>query len=184
MGKGTCKELFGVFLKIGAFTFGGGYAMIPFIKREVVDGKKWLTNEELFDIIAIAESTPGPLAINSATFVGSRIAGLKGALIATTGVVLPSFLIILFLSQILLQIEHFEIVKDAFRGIRAGVIVLIGSVLMTLFHRMPKNALTVVILTAAFSMTYFFDINTIYILILCGLSGVIRNRCSEKRADQ
>lgn len=104
MGRGKCKELFYTFLKIGAFTFGGGYAMIPLIKREIVEDKKWLTDKDIFEIIVISESTPGPLAVNCATFVGSRIAGVKGALAATLGVVLPSFLVILIISQILLQI--------------------------------------------------------------------------------
>lgn len=180
MNMKLCKELFFVFFKIGAFTFGGGYAMIPFIKREVVDEKKWLTSEEMFDIIAIAESTPGPLAVNSATFVGSRIAGLKGALAATMGVVLPSFLVILCISQLLLQIEDFQIVKDAFQGIRAGVIVLIGSALISLFRRLHKGAFTAVILIAAFLLTFFFNINTIFTLVFCGLSGIIWNYCSKR----
>lgn len=184
MNKGTCKELFGVFFKIGAFTFGGGYAMIPLIKREVVEEKKWLTNSEVFDIIAIAESTPGPLAINSATFVGSRIAGLKGALAATLGVVLPSFLVILAISQILLQIEHFQIVKDAFQGIRAGVIVLIGSALLSLLRQIKKVAFAYAVMIVAFLLAWLFGINTILILVLCGLSGVIWSYYLGKRADK
>ena len=87
-------ELLLVFLKIGAFTFGGGYAMIPLIHREMVENKSWITDEEIMDIIAIAESTPGPLAVNSATFVGFRVAGFWGAVAATAGVVLPAFVII------------------------------------------------------------------------------------------
>lgn len=184
MNKGTCKELFGVFFKIGAFTFGGGYAMLPLIKREVVEEKKWLDSSEIFDIIAIAESTPGPLAVNSATFVGSRIAGLKGALAATLGVVLPSLLAILAISQILLQIEHFEIVKNAFQGIRAGVTVLIGNALISLFRQLKREAFTYIVLTAAFLSAWFFGINTILILFLCGLSGVIWSYCLGKKAEK
>ena len=184
MRKATCKELFGVFFKIGAFTFGGGYAMIPIIKREIVEEKQWLSNDEVFDIIAIAESTPGPLAINSATFVGSRIAGFKGALAATLGVVLPSLLVILVISQILLQIEHFQIVKNAFQGIRAGVVVLIGSALISLFRQIKKEAFTCVVLLAAFILAWVFDMNSIFILILCGLSGVIWSCYLDRRAGK
>ena len=94
-------QLFLVFLKIGAFTFGGGYAMIPIIQKEIVENKKWITDDDILEIIAIAESTPGPIAINSATFVGYRVAGFFGAMLATLGVVLPSFVIILLISFVL-----------------------------------------------------------------------------------
>ena len=109
--KEIYKDLFFVFAKIGAFTFGGGYAMISLIKKEVVEEKKWLDKNEIPDIIAISESTPGPFAINVATFVGSKMAGIKGALVATLGMVLPSFFIILFLSQLLLKIENYEFMR-------------------------------------------------------------------------
>lgn len=184
MSKGTCKELFGIFFKIGAFTFGGGYAMLPFIKREVVEEKKWLTDSEVLDIIAIAESTPGPLAINSATFVGSRVGGLKGALAATLGVVLPSFLVILVLSQILLQIEQFQTVKNAFQGIRAGVLVLIGNALISLFCQTRKIAFTYFVLIAVFLLVWFFEINTIIMLILSAFLGVILSYYWGKRVDK
>ena len=184
MNKGTCKELFCVFVKIGAFTFGGGYAMIPLIKREVVENKKWLNDSEIFDIISIAESTPGPLAINAATFVGNRICGLKGALAATLGVVLPSFMVILVISQLLLQIEHFQIVKNAFQGIRAGVLVLIGNALISLFCQVKKNPFTYFVLMLAFVLAYVLKLNTIIILILSALSGIAWSYCLEKRADK
>lgn len=126
MKQGKCKELFGVFFKIGAFTFGGGYAMIPLIKREVVEKKKWLADQEMFDIIAIAESTPGPLAINSATFVGNRISGAKGALAATLGVVLPSFIIILLIAGFLCYKKKHPILiigVSALLGVISGLII-------------------------------------------------------------
>lgn len=126
-----CKELLGVFLKIGAFTFGGGYAMIPLIKREVAEGKKWLTEEEIFDIIAIAESTPGPLAVNCATFVGSRVAGFAGALAATLGVVLPSFLIILLISGCYKKFQNSRLVKGAMQGLKPAVVALIAAALLS-----------------------------------------------------
>ena len=92
-------ELFLTFLKIGAFTFGGGYAMLPLIQREIVEKRKWITNDDILEVVAIAESTPGPIAVNSATFVGYRTGGFSGALLATLGVVLPSFVIILIVAK-------------------------------------------------------------------------------------
>ena len=165
------KELFFTFLKIGTFTFGGGYAMIPLIKREIVEKKQWLDEKEVFDIIAIAESTPGPMAVNSATFVGSKIAGVAGALFATLGVVLPSFFIILLLANVLLLVENNAIVQSAFFGIRAGVLVLIGSALITLYRQMKKDVLSYIIVAAAFLLVCIFKVNTIIVLFLSGFSG-------------
>ena len=98
--KGTCKELFGIFFKIGAFTFGGGYAMIPLIQQTVLKNN-WITKKQMVDFIAVSESTPGPLAVNMSTYIGVRTAGIGGAFAATFGVVLPSFLIILLVSDVI-----------------------------------------------------------------------------------
>lgn len=181
MSRGTIRELFVTFFKIGAFTFGGGYAMIPLVRREVVEEKKWLAEEEMFDLIAIAESTPGPLAINAATFVGNRVGGVPGALAATLGVVLPSFLIILLIAGILARVERFAIVQKAFRGIRAGVLVLIASALVSLFRQLSRRAFTYAVLAAAFAAACFLQADSIVILILCALCGVVRNALAKKR---
>ena len=125
--------LFWTFFKIGAFTFGGGYAMIPLITKEVVDNKKWITNEDILDVIAIAESTPGPIAVNSATFIGCKIAGFWGAAFATFGVVLPSFVIISIISMVLDKFQDIQAVKFAFEGIRAGVLALIIKALVSMY---------------------------------------------------
>lgn len=173
--KEICKDLFFVFAKIGAFTFGGGYAMISLIKKEVVEEKKWLDKNEISDIIAISESTPGPFAINVATFVGSKMAGIKGALIATLGMVLPSFFIILFLSQLLLKIENYEFMQNIFVGIRATVLILIGNALFSLFRQMNKDVFSIFLMLFAFSFCCLMKINTVYILMLCGLLGVLHS---------
>lgn len=178
----TIKELFVTFFKIGAFTFGGGYAMIPLIKREIVEEKKWLAEEEVFDLIAIAESTPGPLAINAATFVGNRVGGIGGALAATLGVVLPSFFIIFLIAGILARVEHLPVVEKAFRGIRAGVLVLIGSALFSLFRQLKKQVFTYVVLAAAFAAACFLQTDSVVILILCALCGIAWTGFEEKRA--
>ena len=122
-------QVFFTFFRIGAFTFGGGYAMIPRIQNEAVEKHHWLTDDDILEIIAIAESTPGPIAINSATFVGYRAAGIWGSVFATLGVVLPSFVIILALSFVLEAFQGLPAVQYAFFGIRAGVLALLCKAL-------------------------------------------------------
>ena len=131
-------ELFLIFFKIGAFTFGGGYAMIPVISKEIVTNKGYITDDDILDIVAIAESTPGPIAINTATFVGYKIAGFWGAAAATFGVVLPSFVIILVMSFILDLFSSLTAVKYAFFGIRAGVLALLIKALVTMYKKCTK----------------------------------------------
>lgn len=184
MNRKIYKELFWSFFKIGATTFGGGYAMIPLIKKEIVEDKQWLTNKDIFNIIAIAESTPGPLAITLATFIGSRISGMKGALIATLGVVLPSFITIAIVSKVLLQIESIEIVKNAFTGIRAGVLVLIGSAFISLFRQLNREKFTYIIMLFVFILAWFLKINTILLLFICGFLGVMWSLYLGKKAEQ
>ena len=178
------RNLFLTFLKIGAFTFGGGYAMIPLIKREVVENKKWLNEQEVFDIIAISESTPGPLAVNAATFVGSRMMGMKGALAATLGVITPSFLIVVLISQMLLQIENFPVVQNAFLGIRAGVLVLIANAWLSLFKKMKKEVSTYALLAVALLLIWIFKIDTIIVLLVCAGAGVLWSIIIERRGQK
>lgn len=165
-------QLFTTFCKIGAFTFGGGYAMIPLIQKEVVEKKKWINEEDLINVFAVAESTPGPVAINSATFVGYRTGGVLGAFAATIGVVLPSFLIILALSYVISWFESLTVVKYAFEGIRAGVLALILQALFTMFKHCPKNRSSIVLIALSFVLVTFFSINTIFVIIACGLIGM------------
>ena len=124
-GAGQLLPLFVSFLKIGAFTFGGGYAMIPLIQKEAADRHKWMTDEEIMEIVAIAESTPGPIAVNAATFTGYHAAGVPGAVLATIGVVMPAFLVIAAVSSALTLVRGNQWVKWAFSGVRAGVLALI-----------------------------------------------------------
>ena len=126
-------KLFLTFFKIGLFTFGGGYAMIATIKEEVVEKNKWLTEEELLEIIAIAESTPGPIAINMATFVGSSQGGILGSVCATLGVVLPSFIIILIIAMVLNNLLKIKGVQAFIDGIKPTIVGLISATFITLF---------------------------------------------------
>ena len=149
--KNIFWELFITFFKIGAFTFGGGYAMIPIIQEETVTKKKWISDEDILD----------------------RTAGVFGAFCATLGVVLPSFGIIVGLSFVLRQFEDIEIVKYAFWGIRAGVLALIIKGLVSMYKSCPKNVFSYVIMAAAFVAVAFFNINVIYMTIACAAAGII-----------
>ena len=176
-------SLFTTFLKIGAFTFGGGYAMIPLIQKEVVENKKWITDDDILDIIAIAESTPGPIAINAATFVGYKTAGFWGAVCATLGVVLPSFIIISVISFVLEQFRSVKAVQFAFTGIRAGVLVLIIKALVSMYKKCPKSIFSYIIMALSFIAVAFLKINIIYVLIGCGVLGVANSYIVKKKME-
>ena len=176
--------LFLTFFKIGAFTFGGGYAMIPLIEKEVVESKKWITSEDILDIFAIAESTPGPIAINSATFIGYKIAGVFGSFCATLGVVLPSFVIISIISLVLREFSEIQVVQFAFRGIRAGVLALIVKALISMYKQCPKAPYTYVLMGAALIASAFLPINAIYIIIGCGVLGLACSLYADRRAKK
>ena len=169
------KDLFFTFLKIGAFTFGGGYAMIPLIRREIVEERKWLDDRQMLDIVAIAESTPGPLAVNAATFVGSRTNGVRGALAATSGVVLPSFILIVLISRLLMQVENVKVVQYAFMGIRAGVLVLIAQAFLSLFKQTKKDGFSYILMAGVFLSVLVWNANTMIVLLVCGFLGIIRS---------
>lgn len=176
--------LFLTFFKIGAFTFGGGYAMIPLIQREVADNRHWITGEDILDIVAIAESTPGPLAINTATFVGYKICGFFGAFAATLGVVLPSFIIISVIALVLRQFEQVQAVQFAFNGIRAGVLALMCKALYSMYRQCPKGALAYGVMAGAFVLVAFTDISVLLVIIGCAVTGLIASLIAKggKRA--
>ena len=148
-----CLELFGTFFKIGLFTFGGGYAMISLIMTEAGDKRGWIDEKELSDIVAIAESTPGPIAINSATYIGYRCAGVTGALAATLGVTLPSLCVIYAISAL-------KAVQSAFQGIRIAVDILILRAGVRLIVKAPRKPLPVICCAAAFALALMlqFDV--------------------------
>lgn len=173
--------LFCTFFKIGGFTFGGGYAMIPLIQKETVENKKWITDDDILEIIAIAESTPGPIAINSATFVGYRTCGVLGAACATLGVVLPSFVIILIISFVLEQFQELKAVQYAFNGIRAGVLALLFKALWGMYKKSPKGWAAYVVMAAAFVLTAFVKINVLFVIIFCAVFGLVTATMAERR---
>ncbi len=174
-------QVFITFFKIGAFTFGGGYAMIPLISREAVEKRGWVTDEDILEVVAIAESTPGPIAINSATFVGYRAAGVLGSACATLGVVLPSFMIILALSFVLQQFQDLQAVKYAFAGIQAGVMALLVKALWTMYKKAPKGLVSYIVMAGSFLVTAFLPVNMIFVIIGCGVFGIVTSVMLERR---
>ena len=142
-------ELFLIFMRIGLFTFGGGYAMIPLIEHQCVEKRSWISHEDMMDMTVIAESTPGPIAINVATMVGYRRAGFAGAVAATVGVALPSFVIIYIISMFLEGFLEIPVVANAFRGIRIAVGLLIFNAGWNMFRKMKKTPLSWAILAGS-----------------------------------
>ena len=182
-------ELFSTLFKIGLFTFGGGYAMIAFFESEFVEKKKWLDKEEFLDMVAIAESTPGPIAINSATYVGYKNAGVLGAACATLGVVLPSFIIIYVISLFLDAFLTFELVGYAFKGIQAGVVYLILSAGIKMLKGMKKNAMSVAILCAVLVCMIAFsilavDFSAILFILISGVIGLAAHFIGKIKAKR
>ena len=176
-------RVFFTFFKIGAFTFGGGYAMIPLIQRETVEKQGWISDDDILEVVAIAESTPGPIAINAATFIGYRVAGFLGSLCATLGVVLPSFVVILAISGILRQFQHIKAVQYAFVGIRAGVLALIVKAFWGMLKKAEKSAVSYAIMICVFAAVVFWDISVVLLLILCALLGFGINAWKGRKAQ-
>lgn len=178
MKKNVYLELFLTFFKIGLFTFGGGYAMLSLIDDTCVERKKWITNEDMMNVTTIAESTPGPIAINCATFVGYKQGKLLGAICATLGVILPSFIIILGLSYILNQFLENEYVDKAFKGIQVAVGVLIVNAGIKMFMKMKKDLISYIFLILGLVSMLVIDIlavnfSSIYLLLISGFLGFV-----------
>ena len=181
----TCLQLFLAFFKIGALTFGGGLAMIPFMERETYEKHHWIEKEDLLDIVTISESTPGPIAINAATFIGYKTAGVLGSVCATLGVVLPSFLIIFALSFCLeLLVEQFKPVKYALWGIRAGVLALIAKSFVSLFKQVKKNVFSYIMMALAFVAVAVFKLDVIIIVASAAALGIAVYFISKKGGEK
>lgn len=156
--------------------------MIPLIEKEAAQKKGWISKDDILEIIAIAESTPGPIAINAATFVGYRTCGFWGAFLATLGVTLPSFLIIAGISFALREFESLRVVKYAFTGIRAGVLALIIKAFWTMYWQCPKKASAYIIAAGAFFGVVVFDVNVLLVIIGCAAAGCFAALIAERRS--
>lgn len=173
-------DLFKTFSKIGGLTFGGGYAMLPMLEKEVVEQKKWATSEELLDYYAVGQATPGIIAVNTATFVGYKVRGVIGAFFATLGVVFPSFVIILIIASFLQNFTQYEIVGHAFSGIRVAVGVLVLNAIIKLWKTSVVDKIGVIIFTVTFILGAFLNISPIYIIIGASILGLMLKFRREK----
>lgn len=177
-------QLFSVFFRVGLFTFGGGYAMISIIEDACVDRRGWITKEEMDDLIVVAESTPGPIAINCATFVGSRQAGLSGAIAATLGMILPSFLVIFAVSRFLDRFLEIRAVASAFKGIKLAVGVLILDAGIRLLRRMPKKPLPLAIFVVSLILMLLVNFKVLRlssIILMLAAAAASLAVCAAKR---
>ena len=156
---GILLELFLTFFKVGAFGFGGGYAILSLMQEEVIDIHGWLSKGEFLDIVAISEMTPGPVAINMATFLGFKLGGILGATIATFGVVLPSFIIVLVMVKLFLKFQKNQAIQNALSGIRPTVIALISSAALFLAEEAIKDGYSIIIAITAFILVAIKKVN-------------------------
>ena len=172
------STLFGTFLKIGAFTFGGGYAMVALLEHEFVEEKQWVSREEFLDMVAIAESTPGPVAVNSATYIGYKIGGTAGAAASTAAVSLPSFVVIYIISLFFDRFLSLTVVANAFKGIQACVVYLILSAGLKMLKQLKKDPFDLCILAAVVAAMVGCSLaavsfSSIYYILLSGAAGVL-----------
>ncbi len=166
-------QLFSTFFKIGAFTIGGGYVMIPIIKREVVDVHKWMDEQEFLDVLTISQSAPGIMAINLSIFIGYKLQGKKGSVVAALGTALPSFLIILIIAMFFTSFRENEYVEKAFKGIRPAVVALIAVPLINMSKAAKLNLITGFVPVISILLITFLDISPIYILMAGAICGVL-----------
>ena len=165
-------DLFLTFARIGGLTFGGGYAMLPMLQREVVEKRGWATEEELMDYYAIGQCTPGIIAVNTATFIGSKVRGVIGGITATLGVVFPSLVIISVIAAFISNFADLAAVKDAFAGLRVRVLVLILNAVVKLGKASVKDAVTLCIFLAVLAASVLLDLSPIIFVVCAAIAGI------------
>ena len=185
MKKNLLADLFLTFAKIGLFTFGGGYAMISMIENDCVENRKWISHDEMMDIAVIAESTPGPIAINCATYIGYKQKGLIGAIITTLGIVIPSFLVVFCIALFLDNFLEIKIVENAFRGIRIAVGILIIDAALKMIRKMKKTTLSVSIVSVCAVLMFLIDLfalnfSSISLMLMAGAISLALSVVKEK----
>ena len=169
-------KLFTAFARVGVLTFGGGYAMIPMLEREIVDRHGWATSEELMDYYAVGQCTPGVIAVNTATFIGYKIAGNLGGVVATLGVVFPSFVIITVIAGIIQNFADIPAVRSAFAAIRVCVCVLIFNSVLKLWKGAVKDKAALVLCLLVLVLSMFFNISPIVFVVFCAAAGILFTR--------
>ena len=175
-------KLFFMFARIGALTFGGGYAMLPMLQREVVEKNAWATEQELMDYYAIGQCTPGIIAVNTATFIGQKRAGIAGGIVATLGVVFPSLLIIVALAGVITSFSHLTWVQHAFAGIRVCVCVLIFNAVLKLWKGAVKDVWGLVIFLVILALSVFTKLSPIIYVLAAAVAGLLIKNLGAKRS--
>lgn len=166
-------ELFIVFAKIGSFTFGGGYAMLPIIQEEIVDKRGWASEEEVIDYYAIGQCTPGIISVNTATFIGYKLRGIAGALFATLGIISPSIVIITTIATFFTHFQDYKVVQHAFGGIRVAVVALILNAIAQMWGKSVKDYVGVIIFIVAFVTVAFMNVSPIIIIVISAIAGIV-----------
>ena len=175
-------DLFLTFAKVGVMTFGGGYAMLPILQREVVERKDWVTEEELMDYFAIGQCTPGIIAVNTATFIGQKLKGVAGGILATLGVVFPSLVIISLLAGVIDAFSHIAWVQHAFGGIRICVCVLILNAVVKLLKKAVVDKVTLAIFAVVMLGAYFTSVSPVVFVLIAAVIGIALKTMGGKKA--
>ncbi len=174
-------DLFVTFAKVGVMTFGGGYAMLPILQREVVDNKGWATEEELMDYFAIGQCTPGVIAVNTATFIGQKQRGIAGGILATLGVVFPSLVIISLLAGVITTFSHLTWVQHAFGGVRVCVCILILNAVVKLYKKAVVDAPTLLVFLAVALGSYFTPLSPVLFVLAAAVAGIALKNMGVKK---
>ncbi len=176
-------DLYGAWFRMGLFTFGGGYAMLPMIQKEVIEKYHWATEDEIMDYYALGQVTPGIIAVNTATFVGYKVKGVAGGITATLGVVSPSLVIISIIAGLISNFSEIPAVQAALNGIQIGVCVLLFEAIRKLATKGVKDIPSLVICAAAFVLNYFTSIPTVVLVILAGITGYALFLMNKKKGE-
>lgn len=177
-------NLFFVFARIGGFTFGGGYAMLPMIQKEIVENKKWASDEEIMNYYAVGQCTPGVIAVNVATFIGYKLKGIWGAVFATLGVVTPSVMIITIIAAFISNFTHIPAVRHALDGINVVVSVLVFNAVINLWKKGVKSIFGIVLFALAFTVSVFFDISPLYTIVISVTCGIIYGKKASQKGGK
>ncbi|AOY75941.1 chromate transporter [Clostridium formicaceticum] len=174
-------QLFSIFFRIGAFTFGGGYAMLPIMEKEIVEKHNLIREDEFLDIIAVAQSLPGPIAVNTAVFVGYKVKGFLGAIFTLIGTVLPSLTVIIVLAIFYDKIKHINTIQLFFQGVRPAIVALILMAALKLSKSVSKTNFNIIIMVFSFMGIVLLKIHPIFVIISCAAAGLLHKKKEGKR---
>ena len=180
----TLLQLFLIFARVGGFTFGGGYAMLPMLQKELVENKGWTTNEELIDYYAIGQCTPGIIAVNVATFVGYKTKGILGGIFATLGMITPSLIIVGIIAAFISGFQDYEVVQWAFSGIRAAVVALILSAMWKIAKKSIVDIFAFIIFLVVAVLSYFTDLSPVIFVVAAGVCGLVINSAGLRKSKE